>query len=382
LPQGISDFGILRKENALYVDKTQHIYTIIKSGRYHFLSRPRRFGKSLLLSTLKEIFSGNKQIFNDLWINQSDYKWEEYPVLHLDFFAIARGGIKELQNGLQRRLQIIGSNFSIDLDPEAPLEEKFETLIRKMAQKNPVVVLIDEYDHAIINNLHDFNVANECRQVLQGFYGVLKSVDAHLRFVFLTGVTKFSKASIFSGLNNLNDLTMKEYAATLLGYTHQELLNNFESYIQKAAVKLNQNPAEIVSTMTEWYNGYQFSDAAEIDGQSVKVYNPWSVLSLFDENKFSNYWFQSGTPRFLIEVIQQQNFPPIELEKIKVLQSNIGNFQIDKISLPVLLYQTGYLTIESYNPLNRMYTLKMPNKEVEISFFEQLLGVITEAPLQ
>jgi len=370
----------LREGNYLYVDKTEHIYNLVTQGSYYFLSRPRRFGKSLLLSTFKALFEGQRKLFEGLWIDSSDYEWKEYPVLYLDFFEIARRGAENLELGLVERLHNIAEFHGINISTISTLEQKFATLIRKMSEKNPVVVLIDEYDHAILNNISDLVVADQCRKVLQNFYSVLKSVDVNLRFVFLTGVSKFAQTSIFSGLNNLRDLTMKEYTATLLGYTHQELLNNFEGYIQEAATKLKQNPKEIVSRMTEWYNGYQFSDVAEIDGQSVKVYNPWSVLSFFDENKFSNYWFATGSPSFLFEVMKQQDFLPIELNNIRASFAQLGTFEIDKISLPTLLYQTGYLTIQSYNPLNRMYILKMPNKEIEISFFEQLLSNITQAP--
>ncbi len=380
LPQGISDFEKLRMGNYVYVDKTEQIYNLIKRGQYYFLSRPRRFGKSLLVSTFKAIFEGRKDLFDGLWIGSSDFQWKAHPVLHLSFFEIARGGASELRQGLIEHLEQLAHLHQANLSNVSSLEQKFATLIRKMAEKNRVVVLIDEYDHAILNNISDLKAADECRKILQNFYGVLKDMDAYLRFVFLTGVSKFTQTSIFSGLNNLRDLTMKEYAATLLGYTHHELLNNFEGYIQKAATKLKQNSEQIVSTMTQWYDGYQFSDVAEIDGQSVKVFNPWSVLLFFDENKFSNYWFATGSPSFLFEVMKQQSFSPIELNNIRASSAQLGTFEIDKISLPTLLYQTGYLTIESYNPLNRMYILKMPNTEVEISFFEQLLSNITQAP--
>ncbi len=382
LPKGISDFAKLRQNNYLYVDKTKQIYNLIKGGEYYFLSRPRRFGKSLLVSTFKAIFEGKKELFEGLWIGSSDFQWEEHPVLHLSFFEIARGSAPEVHQGLIEHLDQLAYMHGADFSNITSLEKKFATLIKKMAEKNRVVVLIDEYDHAILNNISDLNAADQCRKVLQSFYGVLKDMDAYVRFVFLTGVTKFARTSIFSGLNNLEDLTMSENSATLLGYTYQELLDNFQDYIKKAAFKLKQSLPEIVDQMTEWYNGYQFSDCSDIDNQSVKVYNPWSVLLFLSENKLQNYWFSSGSPSFLFEIIKQQKFQPLELTNIKVRSSDIGNFQIDKISLPVLLYQTGYLTIEAYNQLNRIYTLKMPNKEVEISFFEQLLAIVTDVPAE
>ncbi len=373
LPIGIATFDVLRREHFLYVDKTKQIYNLVTRGRYYFLSRPRRFGKSLLMSTLKALFEGKKELFEGLWISTSDYAWKEYAVIHLDFFEIARNSVEELELGLEERLHYIAKSYGIDIAAISTLEQKFATLIREMSKKNPVVVLIDEYDHAILNNISDLKAADECRKILQSFYGILKSLGEHLHFVFLTGVTKFAKTSIFSGLNNLNDLTMKESTAALLGYTHQELLDNFDEYIQSAATKLKQSPEELVATMTEWYDGYQFSDVAEIEGQSVKVYNPWSVLSFFEENKFSNYWFQSGSPRFLIDVIKRQQFQPIELNNLYVGQDQIGAFEIDKIFLPTLLYQTGYLTIEFFDSEDERYKLKIPNVEVERSLFKQLL---------
>ncbi len=380
LPKGISDFQKLRMGNYVYVDKTETIYNLITSGQYYFLSRPRRFGKSLLISTFKALFEGKKELFEGLWIGSSNFQWKAHPVIHLSFFEIARGTAEKLEVALERRLQIIGHDFSINLDPKAPLEEKFATLIRKMSVKNPVVVLIDEYDHAILNNIKNHDAADECRKILQNFYGVLKDMDAYLHFVFLIGVTKFAQTSIFSGLNNLEDLTMSKRAATLLGYTHQELLGNFQDHIFAAAQELNQTPKEIVGQMTEWYDGYQFSDFAEIDNQLAKVYNPWSVLLFLSENKFKNYWFATGSPTFLFEVMKQQDFLPIELSGVTASANQLGTFQIDKISLPTLLYQTGYLTIESYDSERDNYHLALPNKEVKDSLFKQLLHSFTQAP--
>ncbi len=373
LPKGMSSFEVMRKGNYLYVDKTEQIYNLITQDRYCFLSRPRRFGKSLLVSTLKALFEGKKELFEGLWIASSDYEWKPHPVIYFNLFSLTPTNAQELEAGIGRFLHEQATLHSINLNPEASLRENFATIIKKLAEKNSVVVLIDEYDYPILANIGNKLITDECRIVLQNFYGTLKSLDSYLRFVFLTGVTKFAKTSIFSGLNNINDLTMDEAAATLLGYTHAELINNFEGYIKQAALKLDQSSEQIVEKMTEWYNGYQFSQFAAIKSQSAKVYNPYSILLFLSKSVFSNYWFETGSPRFLIEVMMQQNFQPIELNNLHIGQDQIGAFEVDKIFLPTLLYQTGYLTIESFDSEDEHYKLRIPNLEVEKSLFKQLL---------
>ncbi len=378
LPKGISSFEVLRKGDYIYVDKTEQIYHLIDQGQYYFLSRPRRFGKSLLISTLKELFEANRALFKGLWIDHSDYLWDAYPVINISFFKIMSGNAIELRLAITEQIDDIARNNKIDLSHFVFLEAKFAKLIEKLAEKNRVVVLIDEYDHAILRNITNLSVADECRQVLQSFYGVLKDVDKYLRFVFITGVSKFIRTSIFSGLNNLDDITMDKAGATLLGYTHSELLENFKQHIAHSAHELTISSPEVITQMTEWYDGYQFSQFTEIKNESAKVYNPYSVLLFLSKSIFGNYWFETGSPRFLLDLIKEQEFQPVTLNDIRLRDSELGNFQIDRISLPVLLYQTGYLTIQSYNPSSRIYTLKMPNKEVEVSFLEQVLSLITD----
>ncbi len=380
LPIGIASFEKLRTRNCLYVDKTEYVYNLATQATYYFLSRPRRFGKSLFLSTLKALFEGKKALFEGLWIASSDYQWKTYPIIHLDLFTLPQTNAQELEAGLGRFLQEHADLHSINLNPQASLGEKLSTIVKKLAEKNPVVVLIDEYDYPILTHISDKLVAEKCRIILQNFYATLKGLDNYLRFVFLTGVTKFAKTSIFSGLNNLQDLTMSKQGARLLGYTREELLENFDFHIMRAAQELEKAPEEIIDQMTTWYDGYQFSAFSEVGGKSAKVYNPWSVLLFFSNNYFDNYWFETGSPHFFFELMEQQNFQPIELNNLKISKADLASFQINQISLPTLLYQTGYLTIESYNSVIENYHLTVPNKEVENSLFKHLMHNFSHVP--
>lgn len=373
LPIDINTFKPLIENNYLYIDKTQYIYNLITTGRYYFLSRPRRFGKSLLISTFNELFSGNKKLFKDLWIGQkSDYKWIEYPVIKLDFSDLDISSPEELKLGLSSSLDDIAKSYSIDISHKITPGLKLKTLVKTLAQKNKVVVLIDEYDFPLINSLDDLKVAKANQKILKNFFSVLKSLDAYLHFIFLTGVTKFAKTSVFSGLNNLNDITIHEKAAALLGYTKEEIDHYFREFIKQVSEKLEIPTSKIKEEMQRWYNGYRFSGDV-----ILYVYNPFSILYFFENKKFWNYWFESGTPSFFIELIKNQYKSLEDFEAVEFSYDSLGTFDIGKIPLITLLFQTGYLTIKTYHSDTRRFKIGYPNFEVKESFQKYILAAIS-----
>jgi predicted AAA-ATPase/PD-(D/E)XK nuclease superfamily protein len=364
LPVYISSFEKLISGGYVYADKTEHIYDLFSEGlsHYYFLSRPRRFGKTLLISTLKELFSGNRELFKGLWIDSSDWQWEKYPVVHLDFSTIAHSTAQELQLGLLDELNIIAKKYSIDVTGVTTISAKLKTLIEALAQTNKVVILIDEYDKPILDHLKDIEQAKAQRDGLKYFYDVLKGLDQHLRAIFITGVTKFAKTSLFSGLNNLNDITIKPEAATLLGYTQEEIIINFTDYVAELAHQNQTTSETVLHDMKTWYNGYQFSE------QPLKVYNPFSVLYCLKDHKFKNYWYESGTPTFLISMLRSQYQGLEDIQNINIDADSLGTFDIERIPLVPLLFQAGYLTFSRYDAPTAKFELGYPNHEVELSF--------------
>lgn len=372
LPVDVSSFSTMITNNYVYIDKTKDIYQLFaRGGRLYFLSRPRRFGKTLLVSTLKELFLGNKKLFQNLWIGSSDYDWQEYPVIHLDFSVIGHRTVQQLETTLIKWLQNIARQYALELTDNQSPEDAFHELVVTLAQKNKVVILIDEYDKPILDHLHDLAKAEEIRTVLRSFYGIIKGLDPYLRAVFLTGVSRFGKTSLFSGLNNLNDISLKPEAATLLGYTQQEITSNFEPYLEEFAHKEATTAMNLLSQLQLWYNGYRFS------AEDTKVYNPFSILYALHDKKFENYWFNSGTPTFLIHLIKQQYKFLATLDVTQLTYDGLSNFEIDNIPLVPLLYQTGYLTIDTYDASKNSYTLAFPNKEVELSFTRFLVNTLS-----
>lgn len=373
LPVDISSFEKMRTEGYLYVDKTQHIYRIVTEGTFYFLSRPRRFGKSLLVSTLACLFQGRKDLFEGLWIAaQSDWGWQAFPVLALDFNTIPGGSADELKQGLGFRLKQAAEAYGITL--AAPfLELQFDELICKLykATQKPVVVLIDEYDKRIIEHLgkgeEHLTIAKSIRDVLKTFFGILKgqSVSDKLRLVFLTGVSRFSKVSLFSDLNNLRDLSMREPYADLLGYTQAELETNFAPYLAQLAEKLGWPRAQLLTAFAAKYDGYRFTNAP------VRVYNPFSVLNALNDFALQDYWFESATPAFLVNLLRERQYHLPEIEGLQVSRTIFTNFDIDLIWPEALLFQTGYVTIRDVQ--QELYTLGYPNQEVKHAFTEALL---------
>ena len=358
LPVGIHDFETIRTENYLYVDKTQLIYQMITQGRMYFLSRPRRFGKSLLVSTLHAIFQGKKHLFKDLWMDQSDYTWEQYPVIWLDMSAVMSTSTELLQQTLGEQLDIIAEQYDVKLATSLSIFGRLNKLITQLSKTNQkVVVLIDEYDKPLIDQIHRPEIAMGNREILKQFYGILKVQNANIRFILLTGVSKFSKVSVFSGLNNLRDISLSTDYATLLGYTEQELTYYFKPEINSLAQKEGLSHPALLDKIKHWYNGYRFSE------EETSVYNPFSALLLFTEQKFSDYWFETGTPTFLVNLIQERQFDIANMENLEIGAASFSTYEIDELNVLPLLYQTGYLTIKSYDRSTRNYELGYPNRE-------------------
>lgn len=367
LPIDISTLKIMLEEDYLYVDKTEIIHNLITRGRFYFLARPRRFGKSLLISTLKEIFLGNKELFKDLWIGKSGYDWKSYAVLHFDFSALDISSASALENSLCVALDRRAKVHGIDLTQFTTPGLKLTILVQELALKGRVVILIDEYDSPLIGNLDDIQICAANRKVLKNFFSVLKSLDESLKAIFITGVTKFSKTSLFSGLNNLNDITMDPKASTLLGYTQAEIDTYFLPYMASFAQHEHTNVAAIKEEMINWYNGYRFSK------DLLKVFNPFSVLYYLEKEQKSNYWLESGTPSFFIELLKSEYFVLEDLETIHFSEKSLGTFDIERIPLISILFQTGYLTIVEAFPERQEYRLDFPNIEVRESFKKYLL---------
>ncbi len=369
LPIDVSVFNIMKEKNYLYIDKTEIIHDLITRGRFYFLARPRRFGKSLFLSTLQEIFEGNKKLFKDLWIGkQNRYDWPVHPVIYLNFSELDIATPSELKGSLSWQLETIAKSYGIDVKDAPSPGTKMLQLTRELSKKSSVVILIDEYDYPLINMLKNIKVASENREILKNFFSVIKSLDRYLRAIFLTGVTKFSKTSLFSGLNNLNDITTDPRAATLLGYTQKEIDSYFSGYIKRQAEHTKVSEQEIKDEIKEWYNGYRFSR------EDIRVYNPFSILYYFEKKELENYWFASGTPGFLIELLKNQYYELENLEDVHLSSIALGAFDIESLPLDIVLFQTGYLTINTYDRVKNKYTLTFPNQEIRESFSTYLMS--------
>ena len=370
LTSSVYSFEKLRTEDYLYVDKTEFIWNLINpAGESYFLSRPRRFGKSLTVSTLKAVFEGKKELFKGLAIYDKPYDWKPYPIIHLDMANCDVHSESDLRDYLVRMMQRLARQHGVSVNIQrTQLASSFSDLIEEAAKDAPVVILLDEYDKPILENITSPDIA-VIRDTLADFYSAIKKEMDYERFVFITGVTKFCHVSLFSKLNNLTDITMDARYATMFGYTQEELEANFGDRI--AAVAGDRDLDEFKDEIKAWYNGYRFEENAKT------VYNPVSLAKFFETGgKFNNYWFSTGTPSFLLEVIKKQRF---DFEE--VLNSPVSNFafdayEIDRINPLTLLLQTGYLTIDStvkrYG--DTVYKLRFPNLEVKGSFETYLAG--------
>jgi len=368
LPIGITTLQSIKKDNCYYVDKTHFVKKLVDNGKYFFLSRPRRFGKSLFVDTLKQAFLGNKQLFEGLYL-ENNWDWSvKYPVLHIDFGGGTVRDPQDLKNWIIKQLKRHILTYNISVEDTDSVRFMFTDIIYSLYEsyKNPVVVLVDEYDKPILDNIENTEKAIEIREILKDFYSVLKASDLYLKFVFLTGVSRFSKVSIFSGLNQLNDITLDSEFATICGYTQSELETVFKDRLE--GVNLEE--------LKYWYNGYNWL--------GEKVYNPFDVLLFFDKKDFRPYWFETGTPTFLVKLLKQNKYYIPKVEELEVGEELLSNLDIDYIYPENLLFQAGYLTIkETQQLLGRWYyTLTYPNFEVRTSFNNAFLTYLTPPPLK
>ncbi|MBV7330320.1 ATP-binding protein [Chloroflexi bacterium TSY] len=358
----------------LYVDKTRYLYELIRYSKgLYFLARPRRFGKSLMISTLYEIFQGNRELFQGLWLDQSDYEWQSYPIIRIDFSQESIRSSEELKEVLRVFMDGIAAHHGIALS-EAPYQRQFRWLIQRLAGDGKVVILIDEYDKPILDNIDTLSEAIRIRDVLRNFYGVIKAMDRHLRFVLLTGISKFSKVGVFSVMNNLDDLSMSPHFANALGITDDELVDYFQEHIAAFAVKTAMTEHEMLARIRHWYNGFRFVEHGD------NVYNPFSTLQLFHHQRFANYWFATGTPTFLIKLIKDRNYDIEPFDELLVPELSFSTYEIESLELIPLLYQTGYLTIKDFrtNQFGEIYTLSYPNYEVKNAFLTYLLNAYNQ----
>lgn len=372
-PIGRQNFENLRNEGFVYVDKTALIYKLVKEGNIYFLSRPRRFGKSLLLSTLEAYFTGKKELFTGLAIEQLEKDWHKYPVLHLDLNAKKFDKVEDLYDILNAQLHYyeeLYGNKAVDTS----IEGRFRAVIRAAKEKtgHNVVVLIDEYDKPILQTIGNEPLQEEFRNMLKAFYGVLKSADADLKFALLTGVTKFAKVSVFSDLNNLKDISMSPHFHNICGITDEELHTVFDQEIQELATANKQTKEEAYNRLKRTYDGYHFTH----DTQGL--YNPFSILWTLSERRYGSYWFSTGTPTYLVELIKKANFNIEELSDYEASEEQLNSVHVDGIDPIPVLYQSGYLTIKDFDEEFRLYTLNYPNEEVKSGFVNFLLPFYTK----
>jgi len=377
LPIGIQDFAKLRESGYVYVDKTPVIYKLITgSGGAFFLSRPRRFGKSLLCSTMEAIFEGRKELFGEiagypaLAIDSLNWEWKKHSVIRLDLNpGNYLNGVQELYSVLYSELEKEAERLEITLE-KTDVKSQFKYLIRKACEKTgqKTVVIIDEYDKPLIGTMNEPEIHAKLREELKGFYGILKSYDNYLRFVFITGVSKFSHVSIFSDLNHLMDLSLDPRYADICGFTHEEIELNFEPEIQSILNENGNSRNEYFDNLRRFYNGYRFS------GKELKIYNPFGLLNHFENSgKFLPYWYETGTPTFLVNLIEKQKIDILGINNLSVRYEDFRKYDIENIKAEPLLYQSGYLTITDYDAEQNSYILSYPNEEVRASFAKSLV---------
>jgi Holliday junction resolvase-like predicted endonuclease len=374
LPLDISTFSRLRKEGYVYVDKTEYAYKMITGGHRFFLTRPRRFGKSLFVSILKEILDGNKELFNGLWIANSDYQWQQHGVIALDISALGIDSVEKFTTNLGEALQEIANYYKLAVqlpsnNPELGLRRLVFALHERFGR---VAILIDEYDSPILHALKTPDLAEVMRDRIRLFFAVIKGLDEYVNFAFITGVSSFIKAGLFSGINNLQIITLDERYTDICGYTDEEVDHYFSEYIIAWAKKELCTYDELRQKIKEWYNGYHFGS------NTPSVYNPYSLMNAFDAQNFGNYWFVSGLPTFLADFLKKE-YRTFDPERLSI-DSDIlqGLFDIDAMPLKALMFQAGYLTIASYDKERQVYELSFPNREVRIAFQKCLLEAFTQ----
>ena len=369
MPVGIQTYEEIVNLNCLYVDKTEYVYKMINLSKYIFLSRPRRFGKSLLVSTLAAYFEGKKHLFKGTFIDGVEKDWTEYPVLRFDMSTAKHVDTESLTIELAGKLtdyeKIYGPN-----DASKPnLNQRLEGLIQRAYEQTgkQVVVLIDEYDAPLLDVAHEKTQLDDLRQIMRNFYSPLKACDKYLKFVFITGITKFSQLSIFSELNNLKNISMNPEFAAVCGISEEEIETQMSDYLDNFASVQETTRQEAMTALKKQYDGYHFA------WPSPDIYNPFSLLNAFQDNTLNSYWFESGTPTFLIEMMRKFNVTPSDIEGKAVMASAFDAPTENMKSITPLLYQSGYLTIKCYNRMANIYTLDIPNNEIRIGLMESLL---------
>ena len=368
-PIGIQTFERIRKEDKLYIDKTEYIYRMAHtSGTYFFLGRPRRFGKSLLVTTMQSYFERKKQLFKGLAIEKLEKEWTEYPVLHFDMSGGKHMDKEQLEEYLDYRLQEEEKKWGVT-KPVKGANNRLIDLINTAYEKSgkQVVVLIDEYDAPMLDVVHEKEQLDMLRNMMRNFYSPLKYSEAKLRFVFLTGITKFSQVSIFSELNNIINISMNDEYAGICGITKEELLTQMSEDIDELAKSQELTREETIAELKENYDGYHFS------AKSPDVYNPFSLLNCFSTREFGAYWFSSGTPTYLIKMMRKFKVMPTNISKMYAKSSAFDAPTENMTAITPLLYQSGYLTIKGYDKFSKLYTLDLPNKEIKVGLFESLL---------
>ena len=373
LPLDISSFEQMRLLGYLYVDKTEYAYNLITGGRRFFLARPRRFGKSLFVSTLKTLLEGNRNLCKGLWVDTSDFAWKPYGVIVLDFSGIGIHDVPSFNKGISFKLQKIADAHKLPIilntaDPELALQDLVIALREKFGA---VAILIDEYDNPILHTLHKTDLALEIRDATRRFFSAIKGLDTEIDFVFITGISSFSKAGVFSGMNNLQTVTLNKRYAGICGYTEKEIQTNLSDFILKWGKEQEIPFEKLCQNIKEWYNGYRFTQSA------ITVYNPFSIMHAIAAQEFKNFWFASGTPTFLVDIMRRESraFDP---EKLVISEASLGALDVNAAPLIVLLFQAGYLTIVDYDEEDQVFKLDYPNHEVKVSFQKYLLQAITD----
>ena len=366
-PVGIQNFEKLRKEGYFYVDKTALMYRLVTTGSYYFLSRPRRFGKSLLISTLEAYFQGKKELFDGLAVASLEKEWKQYPVIHLDLNAKKFDGPDDLIRLIDRQLLVLEAEYG-KVKTDETIDDRFVSLIRNMNGRTGerVVILVDEYDKPLLQAIGNDALQNEYRAILKAFYGVLKSMDGYIRFALLTGVTKFGKVSVFSDLNNLMDLSMDERYTDICGVSEEELLRDFDEDIRALALNNGQTYEQACAQLKEDYDGYHFCP------DSPGIYNPFSLLNTFAKGRYGSYWFETGTPTYLVELLKKSDYDLEQMSREETDSETLDSIFTGDNPIPVI-YQSGYLTIKKYDREFGLYTLGFPNREVEEGFLRFLM---------
>ena len=370
-PIGIQNFESLRKDRYFYIDKTAMIHRLVHTGRYYFLSRPRRFGKSLLLSTLEAYFEGKRDLFKGLALERLETEWTSRPVLHLDLNIERYDASDSLRNILNRNLVAWEESYGRD-SSEVSLSLRFAGVIRRACERtgHRVAILVDEYDKPMLQSIGNKALQEEFRAMLKPFYGVLKTMDGYIKFALLTGVTKFGKVSVFSDLNNLEDISMDESYVSLCGITEGEIHENLEEELRELAAAQKLSYEDTCARLRALYDGYHFVENTE------GIYNPFSLLNTFKRRKFGSYWFETGTPTYLVELLRRNRYRLEDMARAVTNVDTLNSIYGDEDPLPVI-YQSGYLTIKGYNPRFKTYRLGFPNEEVEEGFMKFLVPYYT-----